>query len=214
MLGRTHVKAVVIDLGVNDILRNQGEVDPVTVTDGLREMVRRAHARGLRVVGATLMPFGGRRGYSRSRDAVRRAVNAEIRAGKVYDAVADFDEALRDPYDPRRLRADYDSGSHLHPSDKGYRRMAEVFELGVSEGRLRSCRVRSISAAAALWLVAPTWRSRTMSQPRAPYGALHWPETDRLRASADAAARPCAPGAVPGAPPGAPCVPRGAARMR
>lgn len=62
VLGRTNVKAVVIDLGVNDILRNQGEVDPVTVTDGLREMVRRAHARGLRVVGATLMPFGGTAG--------------------------------------------------------------------------------------------------------------------------------------------------------
>jgi lysophospholipase L1-like esterase len=134
VLGRTHVKAVVIDLGVNDILRNQGEVDPVTVTDGLREMVRRAHARGLRVVGATLMPFGGHRGYSRSRDAVRRAVNAEIRAGKVYDAVVDFDEALRDPYDPRRLRSDYDSGDHLHPSDKGYKRMAEVFELGDLKG--------------------------------------------------------------------------------
>ncbi|MFJ1556692.1 SGNH/GDSL hydrolase family protein [Streptomyces mirabilis] len=134
VLGRTNVKAVVIDLGVNDILRNQGEVDPVTVTDGLRELVRRAHARGLRVVGATLMPFGGHRGYSRSRDAVRRAVNAEIRAGKVYDAVVDFDEALRDPYDPRRLRADYDSGDHLHPSDKGYKRMGEVFELGDLKG--------------------------------------------------------------------------------
>jgi lysophospholipase L1-like esterase len=80
------------------------------------------------------MPFGGHRGYSRTRDAVRRAVNAEIRAGKVYDAVVDFDEALRDPYDPRRLRADYDSGDHLHPSDKGYERMAEVFELGDLKG--------------------------------------------------------------------------------
>ncbi|MFJ8024348.1 SGNH/GDSL hydrolase family protein [Streptomyces sp. NPDC096311] len=134
VLNRTNVKAVVIDLGVNDILRNQGQVDPVTVTDGLRELVRRAHARGLRVVGATLTPFGGHRGYSRSRDAVRRAVNAEIRAGKVYDAVVDFDKALRDPYDPRRLRSDYDSGDHLHPSDKGYKRMAEVFELGDLKG--------------------------------------------------------------------------------
>jgi lysophospholipase L1-like esterase len=56
-------------------------------------------------------------------------VNAEIRAGKVYDAVVDFDAALRDPYNPRRLRSDYDSGDHLHPSDKGYRRMGDVFDL-------------------------------------------------------------------------------------
>ncbi|MFD5515303.1 SGNH/GDSL hydrolase family protein [Streptomyces sp. NPDC127066] len=134
VLDRTNVKAVVIDLGVNDILRNPAQVDPNTVTDGLRTLVRQAHARGLRVVGATLMPFQGHRGYTDARDAVRRAVNAEIRAGKVYDAVVDFDAALRDPYNPRRLRPDYDSGDHLHPSDKGFRRMAEVFDLKELKG--------------------------------------------------------------------------------
>lgn len=134
VLDRTNVRAVVIDLGVNDILRNPAQVDPNTVTDGLRTLVRQAHARGLRVVGATLMPFQGHRGYTDARDAVRQAVNAEIRAGKVYDAVVDFDAALRDPYDPRRLRPDYDSGDHLHPSDTGFRRMAEVFDLNELKG--------------------------------------------------------------------------------
>jgi lysophospholipase L1-like esterase len=134
VLARTNVKAVVIDLGVNDILRNPAQVDPNTVTDGLRTLVRQAHARGLRVVGATLMPFQGHRGYTDARDAVRQAVNAEIRAGKVYDAVVDFDAALRDPYNPRRLRPDYDSGDHLHPSDEGFRRMAEVFDLKELKG--------------------------------------------------------------------------------
>ncbi|MER5396639.1 SGNH/GDSL hydrolase family protein [Streptomyces sp. NPDC002599] len=134
VLDRTNVKAVVIDLGVNDILRNPNQVDPTTVTDGLRILVRQAHARGLRVVGATLMPFQGHRGYTDARDAVRQAMNAEIRAGKVYDAVVDFDAALRDPYNPRRLRPDYDSGDHLHPSDKGFRRMAEVFDLKELKG--------------------------------------------------------------------------------
>lgn len=61
-------------------------------------------------------------------------MNAEIRAGRVYDAYADFDKALRDPYDPRRFRADYDSGDHLHPSDKGYARMAAVFDLEELKG--------------------------------------------------------------------------------
>jgi lysophospholipase L1-like esterase len=134
VLDRTNVRAVVIDLGVNDILRNPNQVDPATITDGLRRLVGQAHARGLRVVGATLMPFQGHRGYTGAREAVRQAVNAEIRAGKVYDAVVDFDAALRDPYDPRRLRADYDSGDHLHPSDKGYARMAGVFDLGELKG--------------------------------------------------------------------------------
>lgn len=129
VLGRTNVKTVVIDLGINDILRNLNEVDPDTITDGLRTLVQQAHAHGVRVVGATLMPFRGHGGYSAQREEVRQAVNAEIRAGKVFDAVVDFDKALRDPYDPRELRGDYDSGDHLHPSDKGYKRMAEVLDL-------------------------------------------------------------------------------------
>jgi lysophospholipase L1-like esterase/uncharacterized membrane protein len=129
VLGRTGVKAVVIDLGVNDILRNPGRADPDEIVAGLRGLVGQAHARGLRVVGATLMPFQGHRGYRDDREAVRQAVNVEIRAGRVYDAVVDFDKALHDPYNPRRLRSDYDSGDHLHPSDRGYERMAEVFDL-------------------------------------------------------------------------------------
>jgi lysophospholipase L1-like esterase len=129
VLGRTNVKVVVIDLGVNDILRNPQLADPDKILDGLRTLVRQAHARGIKVVGATLMPFQGHRGYTGAREDVRQRINAAIRDGKVYDAVVDFDEALRDPYNPRRLRSDYDSGDRLHPSDKGYARMAEAFDL-------------------------------------------------------------------------------------
>ncbi|MCI3276453.1 SGNH/GDSL hydrolase family protein [Streptomyces cylindrosporus] len=129
VLSRTNVKVVIVDLGVNDILRNPRVADPDRIVAGLRTLVRQAHAHGIKVVGATLMPFQGHRGYSQAREAVREQVNAEIRSGRVYDAVVDFDKALRDPYNPRKLRADYDSGDHLHPSDKGYARMAGVFDL-------------------------------------------------------------------------------------
>ncbi|WBO66056.1 SGNH/GDSL hydrolase family protein [Streptomyces camelliae] len=128
-LSRTNAKVVVIDLGINDILRNPGLADPDRIVAGLRTLVDEAHARGLKTIGATLLPFQGRRGYTPAREAVRRRVNAQIRSGTVYDAVVDFDKALRDPYDPRHLRPDYDSGDHLHPSDRGYARMAEVFDL-------------------------------------------------------------------------------------
>ncbi|MEV5354058.1 SGNH/GDSL hydrolase family protein [Streptomyces sp. NPDC052693] len=134
VLQRTNVKVVVIDLGVNDILRNPRLADPQAILGGLRTLVGQAHARGLKVVGATLMPFHGHRGYTDQRESVRQAINAEIRSGRVFDAVVDFDAALRDPYDARRLRADYDSGDHLHPSDKGYTRMAEVFDLESLKG--------------------------------------------------------------------------------
>ncbi|MFF9769778.1 SGNH/GDSL hydrolase family protein [Streptomyces sp. NPDC014636] len=133
-LSRPATKAVVIDLGVNDILRNPRLADPDRILTGLRTLVRQAHARGLKVVGATLMPFKGHRGYTPAREAVRQQINAEIRAGSVYDAVVDFDKALKDPYDPRRLGPEYDSGDHLHPSDLGYRTMAEVFDLRTLDG--------------------------------------------------------------------------------
>ncbi|RII19737.1 GDSL-like Lipase/Acylhydrolase [Streptomyces sp. YIM 130001] len=134
VLGRSGVKAVVIALGVNDILRTPHQTDPQEIADGLRELTRQAHARGLRVVGATLMPFGGHRGYTPQLDAVRRAVNTEIRTGKVFDEVVDFDRALRDPYQPVKLRTPYDSGDHLHPSDAGFRKMAESFNLSHLKG--------------------------------------------------------------------------------
>ncbi|MFJ9869702.1 SGNH/GDSL hydrolase family protein [Streptomyces sp. NPDC101165] len=133
-LSRTNVKVVVIDLGINDILRNPELADPNRIADGLRTLVRQAHARGLKVVGATLMPFKGHQGWTPAREAVRQQVNAQIRAGRVYDAVVDFDKSLRDPYDPRRLRHEYDSGDHLHPSDLGFGRMGEVFDLNALKG--------------------------------------------------------------------------------
>ncbi|MET7574138.1 SGNH/GDSL hydrolase family protein [Streptomyces sp. NPDC005492] len=131
VLGRPNVKVVVIDLGVNDVLHG---ADATRVLTGLRTLVRQAHAHGIKVIGATLMPFGGHPRYSAGRDAVRQQVNAAIRSGKLYDAVVDFDKALRDPYAPRRLAPEYDCGDHLHPNDRGYRKMARTVDLGDLKG--------------------------------------------------------------------------------
>ncbi|WP_405652860.1 MULTISPECIES: SGNH/GDSL hydrolase family protein [unclassified Streptomyces] len=134
VLDRSGVKAVVIALGINDILRNPHQNDPDKIVEGLRELTRQAHTRGLRVVGATLMPFQGHRGYEPRLDIVRQSVNAQIRSGKVFDEFVDFDKALRDPYNPRMLLPGYDSGDHLHPSDSGFRRMADTFNLTTLKG--------------------------------------------------------------------------------
>lgn len=131
VLGRPNVKVVVIDLGVNDVLHG---ATADRVLTGLRTLVRQAHARGIKVIGATLMPFGGHPRYSAGRNAVRQQVNTAIRSGTVYDAVVDFDKALRDPYDPRRFASEYDSGDHLHPSDRGYRKMAATIDLADLKG--------------------------------------------------------------------------------
>ncbi len=122
--GRPEVKAVVVLLGINDIIAPPHERDAGRIVAGLRELVRQGHARGQRVVGGTLLPFGGHPAWTWEREAVRGAVNAEIRTGRVFDAVVDFDRAVRgEGAEGVRMAAVYDSGDHLHPSDAGYRRM-------------------------------------------------------------------------------------------
>jgi lysophospholipase L1-like esterase len=126
-LERPGVRTVVVDLGVNDILHGR-EQSGARIVAGLKDLTRQAHARGLRVIGSTLTPFGTHAGYDAVKEAAREQVNTAIRSGGVFDAVVDFDRALRDPYAPDRLRPDYDSGDGLHPSDAGYRAMARALD--------------------------------------------------------------------------------------
>ncbi|MFD6951811.1 GDSL family lipase [Nocardiopsis sp. TSRI0078] len=125
---------VIVLLGVND-LGHPGTAAPVSETvtaeeiiGGHRQLIARAHAAGLRIYGGTILPFGGDTlgFHSEENEDKRQAVNEWIRTSGEYDAVIDFDEALRDPEDPLRLRADYDSGDGLHPNDAGMAAMAEA----------------------------------------------------------------------------------------
>lgn len=129
VLSRAGVRVVVVELGVNDILRRPKQTDPARIAAGLRQLVARAHARGVRVVGSTLTPISGHKGVVPEQEVVRQGVNTEIRAGGVFDHVVDFDRALRDPANPQQLLPAYDCGDHLHPSDAGYRAMADALDL-------------------------------------------------------------------------------------
>jgi len=96
------------------------------------QIVTRAHALGLRVFGATLTPFGGNEGYDDAgglREAARQAVNRWIRRGGRFDTVLDFDAAVRDPADPRRLAPAFDVGDHLHLNPAGYQALAGAVPL-------------------------------------------------------------------------------------
>ena len=98
---------------------------------GYRQIIARAHGQGLRVIGATLTPIEGSGYWSVSTEQERLAVNAWIRGSHAFDGVIDFDQAVRDPADPHRLRPAYDSGDHLHPNDAGYRAMGDAINLAL-----------------------------------------------------------------------------------
>ncbi|MGW1224271.1 SGNH/GDSL hydrolase family protein [Streptomyces sp. NPDC002530] len=124
-------------LGVND-LGHPGTVAPLServsaqdLIDAHRQLVARAHARGLKAYGGTILPFKGDTlgFYSAENEAARQTFNRWLRTSGVYDGVIDFDRALRDPADPQRLLAAYDSGDHLHPNDAGARAMADAVPL-------------------------------------------------------------------------------------
>ncbi len=136
-LAQAGVRDVVVLLGINDIGFSNlpGVADQAVTADdviaGLRQFIERAHMRGLKVIGATLLPFDGAMYYSADGEAKRVAVNNWIRTGSAYDGVIDFDVIVRDPANPTKALAKYDSGDHLHPNDAGYKAMGDAIDLSL-----------------------------------------------------------------------------------
>ena len=123
------VSHVIILEGINDISRDS--VDVVSAEDlifGLKQLIERAHERGVMMYGATILPFER---HSPARQAKRQAVNTWIRTGGAFDGVVDLDSVTRDPSQPNRLLPLYDSGDGLHPSDAGYKAMGEAISLSL-----------------------------------------------------------------------------------
>ena len=131
VLATAGVRYLAVLIGINDISYSSGS-NPIPAADliaGYRQVIARAHAHGITVIGATLPPMEGFVYYTAAREAVRRAANSWIRFSGEFDAVADIEAALRDPNDPAHILPLYDSGDHLHPNDAGYQAMANAFPL-------------------------------------------------------------------------------------
>ena len=133
VLMQTGVTHVIVLEGINDI--GGARANPTPSAEDLinahRQMIARAHARGLTVIGATLTPFEGAAYYTVEGEAKRKALNDWIRTSGEYDAVIDFDRITRDPANPLRFLPLYDSGDHLHPGDAGYKAMGEAVDLAL-----------------------------------------------------------------------------------
>ena len=144
VLAKPGVKWVLMLEGINDISASDTLTDPrehVTadqIIGGMQALIERAHARGVKIWGATLLPYEGTRvppeaGFhgsycSAAGEAKRQAVNNWIRTAQAFDAVVDLDSVMRDPTHLGRLKNEFDSGDHLHPNDAGYKAMAAAID--------------------------------------------------------------------------------------
>ena len=126
------VKAILLLEGINDIgwaFDPRGDSGPLSAADiigAYRELIRRAHAKGLKVFLGTLVPYEGAKYSHPEGERVREEVNAWIRKGQGFDGVVDFDAALRDPSSPLHYLGADQCGDDLHPNDAGYNAMSEA----------------------------------------------------------------------------------------
>lgn len=133
--GLSHV--IVLE-GINDIGQAasfgvpEQTVSAKQITAALEQLIDRAHTRGVKVIGATLLPFEGTtfaNYWSEVGERERQAVNDWIRNEAPFDGVIDFDKAVQDQAKPTWLKPEYDCGDHLHPNDAGYKAMADAIDL-------------------------------------------------------------------------------------
>ncbi|MBV9445367.1 MAG: SGNH/GDSL hydrolase family protein [Streptosporangiaceae bacterium] len=138
-LNQPGVRDIILLEGINDfgfsavppnpLINPVTDVSAAQVIAGYKQLIAQAHARGLRIFGATLLPFQGAGYYTTAGEAKREAVNAWIRTSRAFDGVIDFDKLMRDPASPLMMNPAYDSGDHLHPNDAGYQVMANAISL-------------------------------------------------------------------------------------
>ncbi len=137
-LSKPNVRWIIVLTGSNDISASdmlataKDKVSAQQLITGLQQLVARAHARGIKVYAATLLPKAGVEKpfiHTPESQMKRDEVNAWIRSSGAFDAVVDFARLMGDPARPDRLAPRYDSGDHLHPNDAGFAAMADAIEL-------------------------------------------------------------------------------------
>jgi lysophospholipase L1-like esterase len=148
VLSQPYADTVVLMMGINDIgwpgsalAPDDKEPTADEIIAGYRQLIERAHADGMRIIGATLTPFGDSFAgtpfegyYTADKEKIRVAVNEFIRSG-AFDGVIDFDKAVVDPAKPGYIKAEFDKGDHLHPNAAGYKAMADSIDLTLLSAR-------------------------------------------------------------------------------
>jgi lysophospholipase L1-like esterase len=132
------VQWVILLEGVNDINLQGAQDGPNALTAeqliwGYQQIIARCHMRGIRVMGATIMPEEGVWIVTERTERLRQEVNRWIRTKGNFDAIVDFDAAVRDPDHPSKLKAQFNPGDNIHPNDAGNQAMAAAVDISVFE---------------------------------------------------------------------------------
>ena len=133
VLVQTAATHVIVLESINDIGIGRDSPCPTAgeLIAGQQQLIERAHARGLKIYGATLTPFEGAAYWTAAGEAKRKAYNEWIRTGKAFDGFIDFDAAVRDPNAPTKIQAQFNPGDNLHMNDAGYEAMAKTIDLAL-----------------------------------------------------------------------------------
>jgi lysophospholipase L1-like esterase len=148
VLSQPKADTVVLMMGINDVgwpgcalAMQDPEPTPEAIIGGYKQLIERAHAHGLKIIGATLTPFGDAFAdtpfegyYTPEKEKIRLALNAFIRSG-AFDGVIDFDKVIVDPQKPGHAQAKFDKGDHLHPNAAGYEAMAGAIDFEDADDR-------------------------------------------------------------------------------
>lgn len=129
VLALSNVSHIVLMEGINDIGMSSASklISAEAIIAGYRQIIARAHADGIEIIGATLTPYEGAAYYTPEGEVVRQAVNAFIRDSGEFDGVIDFEKAVQDPSHPSRILPAF-TEDNLHPNDIGYKAMADIVD--------------------------------------------------------------------------------------
>ncbi|MGO9418392.1 SGNH/GDSL hydrolase family protein, partial [Roseiarcus sp.] len=142
VLSQPKANTVILMMVINDVgwpgsglALHDPEPTAAAIIEGYKQLIARAHAHGMKIIGATLTPFGDAFAgtpfegyYTPDKEKIRLALNDFIRSG-AFDGVIDFDKVIVDPQKPGYSLPKFDKGDHLHPNAAGYQAMGDAIDL-------------------------------------------------------------------------------------
>ena len=119
--------------GAGGLTLDQPQITVEQMIAGYKQLIARAHAKGIKVIGSPIGPYKGAAYWTEEGEAARRRINDWILNGGAFDGTVRLDTAFADPADPAQMRDGYHIGDHLHGSPAGLKAVGESIDLALFE---------------------------------------------------------------------------------